>query len=103
MIVTNSNMYGTTTREVTFEPIKNCNTCKFKNNHKFNCDNCINGSSYQINVRTERKMGGLDRVVKGYRPSEAISLIARTFKVSYMEAKDYYWKWRKVYVRSKEW
>ena len=50
-----------------------------------------------------KKMGGYDRVMKGYCSSKAIRLTMSMFGVSYEEAQRYYWNWRKSYVTNKEW
>lgn len=103
MVIKYQNTWGTYERKTTFEPIKNCNTCKYRRNNKIKCVKCESFSNYDMVTETMRKMGGLDRVVKGYMSSEAIRLIASMFGVTYMEAKEHYWKWRREYVKNGEW
>lgn len=103
MIIEYANKTGRYKRETTVQPIKTCKTCKYKKNNKTKCTNCTSFSSYEINTSTMKRMGGYDRVMKGYCSSQAIYLTMSMFGVSYEEAKRYYWNWRKSYVTNREW
>lgn len=84
------------------KPVPNCKTCHYENKCKKLRKCNLELSHYKPKKSIIKTLPKIEKFIESQLPYDSIRYLMTNFKIDYHTAKDYYWKWRREYMRSNE-
>lgn len=84
------------------KPIPNCKTCHHENKCKKSRKCNLELIHYKPRKSIIKTLPKIEKFIESQLPYDSIRYLMSNFKIDHRNATDYYWKWRREYMRSNE-